>query len=161
MLLTPLPLSQTVTPSRTPPPSSVTYFMDGPNVSLNISLCYTESYIMPFVSSIMARRVTNYETLGHALLNGRHYSIGVMRHDLYATQYATLCPSLWHSVRYLSHPMFLYWYEALLFGLHREMRYINIYMQYNDDLAFPSLVSITVETIEVGTYNCKNHLTKT
>ena len=30
MLLTPLPLSQTVTPSRTPPPSSVTYFMDGP-----------------------------------------------------------------------------------------------------------------------------------
>ena len=30
MLLTPLPLSQTVTPSRTPSPSSVTYFMDGP-----------------------------------------------------------------------------------------------------------------------------------
>ena len=30
MLLTPSPLSQTVTPSRTPPPSSVTYFMDGP-----------------------------------------------------------------------------------------------------------------------------------
>src|SRR6218665_1578427 len=26
----PLPLSQTVTPSRTPSPSSVTYFMDGP-----------------------------------------------------------------------------------------------------------------------------------
>src|SRR6218665_155806 len=30
MLLTPLPLSQTVTSSRTPSPSSVTYFMDGP-----------------------------------------------------------------------------------------------------------------------------------
>jgi len=31
MLLTPPPLSQTVTPSRTPThPSSVTYFMDGP-----------------------------------------------------------------------------------------------------------------------------------
>ena len=30
MLLTPLPLSQTVTPFRTPSPSSVTYFMDGP-----------------------------------------------------------------------------------------------------------------------------------
>src|SRR6218665_3334915 len=30
MLLTPSPLSQTVTPSRTPSPSSVTYFMDGP-----------------------------------------------------------------------------------------------------------------------------------
>jgi len=30
VLFTPLPLSQTVTPSRTPPlPSSVTYFMDG------------------------------------------------------------------------------------------------------------------------------------
>src|SRR6218665_892647 len=29
MLLTP-PLSQTVTPSRTPSPSSMTYFMDGP-----------------------------------------------------------------------------------------------------------------------------------
>ena len=28
--LPPLPLSQTVTPSRTPSPSSVTYFMDGP-----------------------------------------------------------------------------------------------------------------------------------
>ena len=28
--LDPLPLSQTVTPSRTPSPSSVTYFMDGP-----------------------------------------------------------------------------------------------------------------------------------
>ena len=33
MPFTPLPLSQTVTPSRTPSPSSVTYmyFMDGPN----------------------------------------------------------------------------------------------------------------------------------
>ena len=30
MLLTSLPLSQTVTPCRTPSPSSVTYFMDGP-----------------------------------------------------------------------------------------------------------------------------------
>ena len=30
MLFNPLPLSQTVTPSRTPSPSSVTYFMDGP-----------------------------------------------------------------------------------------------------------------------------------
>ena len=30
--LPPLPLSQTVTPSRTPSPSSVTYFMDGPKV---------------------------------------------------------------------------------------------------------------------------------
>jgi len=30
MLLDPLPLSQTVTPSRTPSPPSVTYFMDGP-----------------------------------------------------------------------------------------------------------------------------------
>ena len=30
MLLTPSPLSQTVTPSRTPSPSSVTYFMDSP-----------------------------------------------------------------------------------------------------------------------------------
>src|SRR6218665_949771 len=30
MLLTPSPMSQTVTPSRTPSPSSVTYFMDGP-----------------------------------------------------------------------------------------------------------------------------------
>src|SRR6218665_115101 len=30
MLLDPSPLSQTVTPSRTPSPSSVTYFMDGP-----------------------------------------------------------------------------------------------------------------------------------
>ena len=30
MLLTPLPLSQTVTPSRTPSPSSVKYFMDSP-----------------------------------------------------------------------------------------------------------------------------------
>src|SRR6218665_674652 len=29
MLLDPLPLSQTVTPSQTPTPSSVTYFMDG------------------------------------------------------------------------------------------------------------------------------------
>src|SRR6218665_3911831 len=29
--LDPLPLSQTVTPSRTPSPSSVTYFMDGPH----------------------------------------------------------------------------------------------------------------------------------
>ena len=28
--LDPLPLSQTVTPSRTPSPLSVTYFMDGP-----------------------------------------------------------------------------------------------------------------------------------
>src|SRR6218665_2089277 len=28
--LDPLPLSQTVTPSRTPSPSSVTYFMDSP-----------------------------------------------------------------------------------------------------------------------------------
>jgi len=28
--LSPLPLSQTVTPSRTPSPSSMTYFMDGP-----------------------------------------------------------------------------------------------------------------------------------
>ena len=28
--LDPLPLSQTVTPTRTPSPSSVTYFMDGP-----------------------------------------------------------------------------------------------------------------------------------
>ena len=28
--LDPLPLSQTVTPSRALPPSSVTYFMDGP-----------------------------------------------------------------------------------------------------------------------------------
>ena len=28
--LDPLPLSQTVTPSRTPSPSSATYFMDGP-----------------------------------------------------------------------------------------------------------------------------------
>ena len=31
MLFTPLPLSQTVTPSRTPSPSSVTYCMDGPS----------------------------------------------------------------------------------------------------------------------------------
>ena len=32
MLLTPSPLSQTVTPSRTPcHPSSVTYLMDGPH----------------------------------------------------------------------------------------------------------------------------------
>src|SRR6218665_3877823 len=31
--LHPLPLSQTVTPSRTPSPSSVTYFMDGPQGS--------------------------------------------------------------------------------------------------------------------------------
>ena len=30
MLMNPLPLSQTVTPSRTPSPSSVTYFMGGP-----------------------------------------------------------------------------------------------------------------------------------
>ena len=30
--LNPPPLSQTVTPSRTPSPSSVTYFMDGPKV---------------------------------------------------------------------------------------------------------------------------------
>ena len=29
MLFNPFPLSQTVTPSRTPSPSSVTYFMDG------------------------------------------------------------------------------------------------------------------------------------
>ena len=28
----PSPLSQTVTPTRTPPPSSVTYFMDGPSI---------------------------------------------------------------------------------------------------------------------------------
>src|SRR6218665_456087 len=33
MLLDPLPLSQTVTPSRTPSPSSVTYFMDGPKIN--------------------------------------------------------------------------------------------------------------------------------
>ena len=31
MLLTTLPLSQTVTPSPGPSPSSVTYFMDGPD----------------------------------------------------------------------------------------------------------------------------------
>ena len=30
MLLAPIPLSHTVTPTRTPSPSSVTYFMDGP-----------------------------------------------------------------------------------------------------------------------------------
>jgi len=39
MLLNPLPLSQTVTPSRTPStPSSVTYFMDGPTLysTLNV-----------------------------------------------------------------------------------------------------------------------------
>ena len=34
MLLIPLPLSQTVTLSRTPSPSSVTYFMDGPYVKI-------------------------------------------------------------------------------------------------------------------------------
>ena len=34
MLLTTSPLSQTVTPSRTPSPSSVTYFMDDPVVVL-------------------------------------------------------------------------------------------------------------------------------
>ena|SRR6218665_3525179 len=34
MLFTPSPLSQTVTPSRTPSPSSVTYFMDGPTTSV-------------------------------------------------------------------------------------------------------------------------------
>src|SRR6218665_3813764 len=32
--LDPLPLSQSVTPSRTPSPSSVTYFMDGPQSGL-------------------------------------------------------------------------------------------------------------------------------
>src|SRR6218665_3503963 len=31
-----LPLSQTVTPSRTPCPSSVTYFMDGPAIHIYI-----------------------------------------------------------------------------------------------------------------------------
>ncbi len=35
--LDPLPLSQTVTPSRTPSPSSVTYFMDGPLREINKS----------------------------------------------------------------------------------------------------------------------------
>src|SRR6218665_2659693 len=39
MRLNSLPLSQTVTPSRTPSPSSVTYFMDGPLMT-DIKLCF-------------------------------------------------------------------------------------------------------------------------
>ena len=39
MLFIPLPLSQTVTPSRTLSPSSVTYFMDGPMMHLCITRC--------------------------------------------------------------------------------------------------------------------------
>ena len=38
MLLTPSPLSQTVTLSWTPSPSSVTYFMDGP-----LFLCFVSN----------------------------------------------------------------------------------------------------------------------
>src|SRR6218665_1389934 len=37
MRLIPLPLSQIVTPSRTPSPSSVTYFMDGPAAVIELS----------------------------------------------------------------------------------------------------------------------------
>ena len=37
MLFTPSPLSQTVTPSRTPSlPSTVTYFLDGPHGVLTV-----------------------------------------------------------------------------------------------------------------------------
>src|SRR6218665_2973473 len=38
MLLTPIPLSQTVTLSRTPSPSSVKYFVDGPIDNISMSL---------------------------------------------------------------------------------------------------------------------------
>src|SRR6218665_2949601 len=54
--LDPLPLSQTVTPSRTPSPSSVTYFMDGPTIHICIHTSihtykqtYTHTYIHTYV----------------------------------------------------------------------------------------------------------------
>src|SRR6218665_3825025 len=58
MLLPPSPLSQTVTPSRTPSPSSVTYFMDGPNVCVCIvgPVAYTGPlcvYRLSFVHSFI------------------------------------------------------------------------------------------------------------
>ena len=52
MLLTPLPLSQTVTLSRTPSPSSVTYFMDGPLGNLPI---YTAKYVRLLTSNLILR----------------------------------------------------------------------------------------------------------
>ena len=48
MLLDPLPLSQTVTFSRTPPPSSATYFMDGPRVN------FLQSAILTMHRSLMS-----------------------------------------------------------------------------------------------------------
>src|SRR6218665_2369448 len=49
--LSPLPLSQTVTPSRTPPPSSATYFMDGPLevVPIGRPQKYLFSYLLSLV----------------------------------------------------------------------------------------------------------------
>src|SRR6218665_3456629 len=52
--LDPLPLSQTVTPSRTPYPSSVTYFMDGPKVKDKATSQLARSYarLRPTVSGV-------------------------------------------------------------------------------------------------------------
>src|SRR6218665_3261128 len=41
--LDPSPLSQTVTPSRTPSPSSVTYFMDGPSCAALLNVINPEN----------------------------------------------------------------------------------------------------------------------
>jgi len=60
MLLTPLPLSQTVTPSRTPSPLSVTYFMDGPYWRLEESLP-TQSRLLMYLCfyTVLVKEVLN------------------------------------------------------------------------------------------------------
>src|SRR6218665_71855 len=57
--LGPLPLSQTATPSRTPSPSSVTYFMDGPFVLRRVQHYVQTNHV-----------TTHYNTFcfGHSLL---------------------------------------------------------------------------------------------
>src|SRR6218665_2563109 len=70
MFLDPLPLSQTVTPSRTPSPSSVTYFMDGPFYHLRRLRAVRCSVSMPVFKSMVHAFVCSRIDYCNSLLIG-------------------------------------------------------------------------------------------
>src|SRR6218665_3776300 len=77
MLLTPFPLSQTITPSRTPSPLSMTYFMEGPTIHTYIHIhtykqTYTHTYIHTYIYTYIHTYIrTSIHTNTYLLLFGR------------------------------------------------------------------------------------------
>src|SRR6218665_1279203 len=73
MLLTPFPLSQTITPSRTPSPLSMTYFMDGPTIHIYIHIhTYKQTYIHTYIHIYIHTYIrTSIHTNTYLLLFGR------------------------------------------------------------------------------------------